>query len=489
MGLRTVVLKLHKPTKAKQKIIDKALADYNNAFCYLMDKAFSNIPDLERFRGKDGRFNSLALSKWVDKDIGRELNGFGVQPFKDSLRLEFGTAAEGCLRLGNGMKRKDIGKPRPIYFCRYDTKRNYCLLYNAEKDRYYAKLYLLNGSNARGLPEHSGYHERLVHIHKDCSVLERTGRREAFIVVPLDFGLWQEKILKEAAKAPESFRTARLFEKDGEYYLAVSIETGDKENIKPETFMSVSRGIKNRLCFTVLNEDGEILSQGLADNAISSGSIKGISINELHAAANFIVDIAADYKAQVIVQNLPERGDKLSWTENGQDWLQPEYKRGDYNRLIRLLDYKLSWKCLPKPVRVSPVGMFYTCADCGMNSKGNRLNKDFFICTRCGSAMEIDKLGSLNLARKLIAYRASKIRVKVSKTEDGVVFTNRILGLELFSGYRENQLNRLKNEIERIIQSAEGESKASSERAQVRKMSVLRKMKSAVDFMELIEYI
>jgi putative transposase len=512
MGLRTVVLKLHKPGKAKKEIIDKALLDYNKALGFLFAKGASELSAMtEKYRGKEGRNNAMALSKWIDSDISRELNRFDVQPFKDSLKLEFGIAVENCLRSGNNLLGQAL-PCRPLYFCRYDTKRSYCLLYDKAKDKYYAKLYLLNGTHTRSISGVSGYGGRLVHIHKDSNILGRTGRREAFILVPLEFGKWQEKILKEAADTPENFRTARLFERQGEYYLAVSIETGEVEDIKTSTFMGVSRGIKSRLNYTVVDEKGEILAQGPvssagwsrkpgADNsALSSRNAAGmppglapgfigISVNELHEASRFIADQAYLHKAQVIVQNLPGRSDRLGWMENEQKGIQPVYRQRDYNQLIRLLDYKLPWKCLPKPVKVSSVGIFYTCVECGFHSKSNRLGRDLFICTRCGTAMDIDRLGSLNLARRLIDYGSSKIKITVTRTEEGVIFTNRILGLDIFSSYQENQMVKLKAEIEEIMKRTEEGGIPSNERAQAARLSVVRKLRSAKRLMDLIEYI
>jgi putative transposase len=520
MGMRTVVLKLHKPGKAKKDIIDKALLDYNKALDFLFEKGTSELPAMtEKYGGKDSRYNAMALSKWIDSDISRELNQYDVQPFKDSLKLEFGIAAESCLRSGNHFPGQAI-QSRPIYFCRYDTKRSYCLLYDNTKDRYYAKLYLLNGAHTRAISGVSGYGGRLVHIHRDGSILERSGRREAFIIVPLEFGKWQEKILKEAADKPGNFKTARLFKKNGGYYLAVSIETGESENIRTSTFMGVSRGIKSSLNYMVVDEEGKILEQGPVfhtEQSRSQGAVfhseqsrsqgagnwavsvrnkpdpvsglAGISVNELHEAANFIVDKAYLYKARVIVQNLPGRSDRLGWAENGQERVQPEYRQQDYKRLIRLLDYKLPWKCLPKPVKVSSVGIFYSCPECGFHSKSNRLNWDFFICTRCGMAMEIDRLGSLNLARRLIDYNSSKIKITVIRAEEGVNFANRILGLDLFSYYQENQLMELKDEIEGIMKRTEEEGMASNERAQAARSSMVRKLRGAERFMDLIEYI
>lgn len=253
--------------------------------------------------------------------------------------------------------------------------------------------------------------------------------------------------------------------------------------------MGVSRGLKNKLNYTVVSLEGEILSSGPVGSTGQCRSSSGIRINELHASANFIADTAAFYKAQVIVQNLTRMGDGLSWIEEGQDQCSPEYKRKDYNRLTRLLDYKLPWKDLPPPIRTSAVDIFYSCWNCGLNTRKNRLSKDFFICTGCGTAMEIDRLGSLNLAGKLIRYNASKIKIEISRTEEGVIFTNKLLGLDCFSSYRENQLERLKTEIQKIIEDSTDPADISGKRAQAGRMSLIKKLKSAGNFMDLLEYI
>lgn len=493
MGLRTVVLKLHKPSKAKQKIIDGALVNYNEALRFLLHRAYPDLPELEKkFKGKGGQYNILAMSKWIDSDLSRELNRFDVQPFKDSLKVEFATSIANCLRLWKNGPRPiipDVGKLRPVYFCRYDTKRSYCLLYDTQKDRYYAKLYLLNSANSRIVQDNPSYREGLIHIHKDNRRLEKGTRKEAYIVVPLSFGKWQEKFIKEASEHPECFKTARLFKCSNEYYLAVSIEAGKSEDIKTSAFMGVSRGLKSKLNYTVADLNGEILLSGKVDIKEISQSSAKVSINELHAAANSIADTAAAYKAQVIVQNLNGKGDRLSWLENGENRQSADYRWKDYNRLIRLLDYKLPWRCLPQPVKVSSVDIFYTCWNCGLNSRRNRLNKDLFICTSCGAAMDIDSLGSINLARKLVNYNSSKIKVRVSKLEKGMVFSNRILGLDCFISYNENQHEGLKKEIQKIIEGSRDENTSSSEKEQATRRSLVKKLQNASDFMCLIEYI
>lgn len=505
MALRTIVLKLHKPSKVKQEIINEAIVNYNKALEFLINKASSNLLDLEqKYRKKDGQYNILSLSKWVDSDLSRELNRFNVQPFKDSLRLEFAYTMSNHLRtngtnskvllpslkvfenIGESSNRKDclnsdnIEKLHSIYFCRYDTKRSYCLLYDEEKGRYYVKLYLLNGSNARAQTVEYDKSERLMHIHKDRYMLERSRRKEVYIIVPLSFGKWQEKIIKEAAENPECFKTARLFRKNNEYYLAINMELNMSSDIKTSAFMGVCRGLQNELSYTVVNLKGEVLSSGMINTLDRNSNSSKIPLNKIYEAANIIADLAYINSAQVIVQNLNKNGD-------AQAQYLPKYKRWEYNRLTSLLDYKLEWKGLPKPIKVSSVGVFYTCSNCGLNSKSNRFNKDFFICTGCGAAMDIDVLGSLNLARKLIDYDASKVKIKVSKADDGIVFTNKILGLNCFSSYGENQSERLKNDIQKIINSEENE--ASNSKYDAIKLSLVRKLKNVENFMDFIEYI
>lgn len=514
MGLRTILLKLHKPSKGKLVILDEAMQNYNDAFQYLLDKAYLELDEIrEKFKGPAG-YNAIALSKWIGKDLGMELNRYNVEPFKDSLKLDFGMALAsyfrfgaskhgagfpGISRRGNPPQRPEAGnraencgrmeKLRPIYFCRYDLKRSYCLLYDREKDRYYAKLYLMNSGHARTVDTHKEKGQKLVYIHKKMGLLEKSRKKEAFIIVPLDFGSWQEKILKNALEKPESLRTAKLLRKNNGYYLAVSIDTGDCEVVETATFMGVSRGLKNKLNYTVVSLSGKTLSSGPVPCRHGRAEGRNIPLNELHGAANAIAEIASRNKSQVIVQNLLEKGDRINWTERDKKEYQPVYRCHDYNQLTKLLDYKLPGKGLPPPVKVSSVDIFYTCYGCGLNSRRNRLTKDIFICTDCGLTLNVDSLGSLNLAKKLINYNSSTIKVKVFNTPEGVLFTNSILGLNCLADYSDNQLEKLKDDIESIVSEVEDSVKTSRGKELAKKISIVKKFRSGKNFMDLIEYI
>lgn len=229
MGLRTIVLKLHKPGKGKQMLLDEAVTNYNEAFRFLLRKAYADLDEIqERFSGNSSRFTTITLSKWINKETLQELNKYDVQPFKDSLKLDFGMTLANYLRLSEvepevgfpgmrGIARRANGTAnstssgntgsstvsktasssgsstvssgfRPLYFCRYDVKRCYSLLYDREKNRYYAKLYLANSRNARTVPDCIERSGRLVYIHKEGRTLENGRKKEPFIIVPLSFG-------------------------------------------------------------------------------------------------------------------------------------------------------------------------------------------------------------------------------------------------------------------------------------------------------------
>ncbi|MCX7772320.1 MAG: transposase [Clostridia bacterium] len=276
-------------------------------------------------------------------------------------------------------------------------------------------------------------------------------------------------MLKEAANAPESFKTARLFKRGQDYYLALTLAWGAETPIPVKTFMGISRGIKNRLYYTVVDQNGLVMAHGAGDSIRSDESAKkqrlsepggeSLSQQELHIITNSLVKLALKYESQVILQNLAHKGDRLSLVP-GHGVLSTGLRRREYNQLVRLLAYKLPWKGLPDPVKVSSVDIFITCPQCGLATKSNRLRSDFFICTRCGTAMETDKLGGVNLARKLIRYHQSKVKIKAERVEGGVRFTHRLMGLDIVAGNYENPLDKLKREIERILAAAAFESVA-----------------------------
>lgn len=457
MGLRTIHLKLHNPSTLKRKIIDTAFINYNNAFNYLLKNAFENIDEIkDGYKSTKGTYGALAISKWVDKELSAQINQFDVQPFKDSLKLDFGMTLASFLvqKESNqampfpSFKTEEVksqNKLRPIYFCRYDTKRSFCLLYDAQNNKFFAKLFLMNIKNAKERKIKKTSRE-LNYISKNQQEVKSL-KRETFLIIPLSFGKWQENILKQAIERPEILRTAHLIMKENDYYLSLSVDLPDDAKISATTYLGVSRGIENAINYTLVDMDGIILESGTVecDSIANPNAIK----TNTCILANKVVDIAVKNKSMVVLQNLVGKGDKLSWSEDNVVY-KPIFGCRRYNDLVRVVEYKIPQKGLPVPAKVSSVDIFHRCNLCGSNTRKNRFSKTMFICITCGLCHNIDILGSINLATKLIKYKNTTLKLKAQKTNTGMYLRNELIGLDIFVSKNENPFDRLKEEIKGI---------------------------------------
>lgn len=497
MGLKTIVLKIYKPGREKKEILDGAIYNYSEAFRFLLGRACREIGVIGgNYRSGNGPYRAGAIMKWVDRDLCEELDRFKVQPFKDSLKFELGMVLAGYLNLREtgaeaGLPKAGGSAERPVYFCRYDTRRSYCLLYDREKNRYWAKLYLLNKDAARTMDIRKYAGNRLEYVCEGSGAFKCSRHKANYIIVPLSFGKYQERFLREALDDPKKLRTARLIKRGKDYYLAVSIDMGKPEALAAETYMGVCRGFDNSLIYTIVDQSGNIVGSGPVPGA--GGPVeKAATLNELHIAANNITEIAQKNKSQVIIQNLVKMGDEISWTDSGGNECRPVYDRWTYIRLSELLDYKLADKGLPSPVRVNSFDIFYRCFDCGLYSKKNRFGIDMFICTKCGATMGVEELGSLNLARKLIRYGRSRIKVKAATVPGGIRFTSKLIGLDCFIPHGKKQPEALRQEIERLIEDMRQNSKTgeiTNGKEYGRRSSLLKKFGRSADCMDLIEFI
>jgi len=462
LGLRTIHLKLHNPSTLKRKIINTAFINYNNAFNYLLKKAYENIDEIEsEYKSPKGTYSTLHLSKWIDKGLSAQLNQFDIQPFKDALKLDFGmTLASYFVQKKTNLDMsfpsckvegvKGSNKLRPIYFCRYDTKRSFCFLYDEQNDKFFAKLFLMNIKDAK-ISTKQNVNRILSYISKNEEDVKRI-KKETFIIVPLSFGKWQENMLKQAIVKPEILRTAHLIMKENDYYLSLSIDLPEDKKVETTTFLGVSRGIENAINYTVVDLNGKMIESATVEceSTFSDANKK----TNICIAANKIVDIAVKNKSMVVLQNLVGKGDKLSWSEEDST-CKPIFGCKLYNDLARVVEYKLPQKGLPAPAKVSSVDIFQRCSLCGSNSKKNRFSKTMFICTTCGLSYNLDRLGSLNLATKLIKYKNTPLKLKAKKTFDGMYLQNEFIGLDLFVPKNENPFDRLKEEIKGISEQVE----------------------------------
>ena len=410
MAHMTVTLKLFRPSRAKQALLQDASRRYAEAFRWLLVQAESRLEEFHAFslRG-DASCSSRFLRTWVDKEMSREMNRFGIEPFKDSLKNDFAAwMASYLVRWEQDDSTKfTLPDRRALLFCRYDTKRDWCLAYNPETDRFFAKLYLVNrdGSMKNG----STGTTRLIHVHRDRTPLCDSMRMLRYVLVPLAFGKRQEAVLKNAIQHPERFRCARLLQRNGEWYLACSLEMEEIPQVPMENRIGFARAMHMAFSYTVSSTDGRVLTNGLEPLPPHALRPDGEwTVNGLHHVANRMTALSREHAAQAVIAPLIRKGDHLHWADAQQVLHGPKIDGKAWNRILNLLRYKLPMHGLPPPVAVSPNNMFRSCPVCGRTSIRNRMGRDHFLCVDCGHTQRLDTLGSRNLALRLYEYEQNR---------------------------------------------------------------------------------
>lgn len=466
-SMHTIVLQLYKPSTRKKSIIDEAMLNYSRAFQYLLDKAYEDLKLItENYRDYNGGYSAKGLAKWISGSLNKELNRFCIEPLKDSIKIDFASVLAGYLNL----KSRDANTKYPytyvcdekvqeeyeklidmctednefyeelehninkllnksnnlraIYFCRYSKNRNYSLLYNPDSNRYYVKLYLMNSKNENRKPLNPS-DKTLIYVDKDREVFKERESKKSFLLLPLSFGRWQEAYLKKALETPEVLKTARLVKRNEKYYISINILCDIEAMVETNNYMGVGRGIDNVLNYSVVDKDGDVLNElhpSIDDNVIRNDT--------LHRLADDIVSTAKVMSCKIIMEKFLSGGDGI--TASREKSLKPLMSLGEYSSLYKIVKYKALKQGLPPPVKVSSFGLFNTCPRCSTNSKANRFSNKLMICTNCGMTMEVERLGSLNLAKKLIRYKSDIIKIKALDTKEGVRFINKDLELEFF---------------------------------------------------------
>jgi putative transposase len=403
-------------------------------------------PEMLESMLKSGKSLRKEAASIIDNELLKRLNDFNVQPFKDSLKIEFVNLIESFLRRriknegarfpriiisSEGLIEKienhkvgrrsldrlcdKLGPGKTIYFCRYSDHRDYSLLYDPYKKRFFAKLYLLNQHDILKRTPYKNPGSLLKIVGKN-ELLAVSGRPERFIILPLSFGKEQESLLTEALNKPGMLKTARLIKKNNEYYLAINVAIEAKESHGIESYAGFSMPNGGRIFYSVCGLNGELLYQGEIPCGYGTDPLPERK-DCLHIIANRIVEVCYKYKAQAVFETFPL-----------------------YNSLVGILDYKLPIKGLQRPVRVSPFGLWQACPKCGNNSKKNRVTGGVFLCAACGFGTKQVFLPSYNLAKRLIKYHNDKVCfICVKDRQEGrTAIINPLLDIEYHIGSNRN---------------------------------------------------
>jgi putative transposase len=417
---RTVKLRLFNPSRRKREVMDLAMGRYQAALDQLLRGAQAGAEAAaEQGRGALWRF----INGYLDQQRLLELNRWSAQPFKDAIKRQFAALLMSWYALrGRGQGAYPEARPAGpgsgyLHFCRCSGARDYCLLLDRDKGRYYAKMHLLTRGDAP-LPAPEGARPGRMEMLGGRTRLSAGPAR--YLLSPLSFGARQLALLQAVAQGEAELKTADLVARDGVYALHVCVAQRAPLPREALCYLGVARGTGSPLFLTVCDRQGRMRhAQALAPP-------EGPRAQGLHAVANRIVALATRRQAQVVLEKLNFRGDGLYLPGRS-----PRMSPADYMELARILGYKLPLAGLADPVLLSPARLFNTCPVCGAVSRGNRLLGSIFLCVKCGFALDADAAGSLNLSRRLIRYQREPIAFERQPCAGGYRYANRAFGIQV----------------------------------------------------------
>jgi len=461
MNTKTITVQLFSPSQTKKGLLLLAMNRYAKALQYLLEQCRPGVEDILA----SGKVPSqYALTKLIDKEYLSALNYFEMQPFKDSLKLDFAMLISSFLSLSAFRRTSyplvftddnEIGEifssaspnisrakaalskyhaPRTLLFARYDTGRDFCLLRDELSGKYYLKIYLFPASSEYRRTYTESRRLALKYVAENPTYLETRKQRERYLIFPLACGKKQAVFLDDTAKDPSKFRTARVFCRDDKFYLALSISEDTPPACKGETFLGVARGYDCPLHMSV---------SGLEDTPTSSYRVTEPRIAcddaaRLHIWANQIIKKASENKSQILYEGLSRRTNLLrtptpagkhkavSFVSNGKIASLSVF---GYKLLCALLPYKAAEAGLPKPIPVSSIRLYQTCPACGHCSGSNRFLPGLMICTRCGYSADLNIVGSLNLIRRFETYQKQQVVFTCRYGDRGIIIENTILDI------------------------------------------------------------
>lgn len=501
MIFKTLTLEIYKPSRRKRNIIDTSMRNYSKALEWLFEYYKE---DIKKAAASEHGANRSELLSILGKDALKEINKFDIQPFKDSIKMEFasiasaymaqlkkGNAGYPCVTLSDEQYKSGMesiidgytagsiskkcfekssasliahaGRLHMLYFGRYSKNRDYCLLYDSVSDRFFAKLYMLNYANR--IKGSSGLNGKILkYIAPGLPVAEPENDDRRYLVLPLAFGRYQKEQLMRSLASPGILHTARIVRRGGRYFLLLNIECEQGQRIKPVTTIGIARSIDG-LQYTIHGKTSKKIN------------ISDSSKSQFYAISAEIVKIAVKNRCQVVLESNGGKNDALAVFGE-----TPALSKSQYARLSKILSYKLPEAGLPAPVEVSANGLYNTCPLCGCNTNKNRIAKDIFACIECGYACPTELIGSAGLAARLDKYKKDKIPIYYRTIDNKVMFFNKTLDFECCIDVKQNSFTQLYYELNLLSHSnLSGGTK--------RKYSMLKKLREASDVGEVIRLV
>ena len=457
---KTYTFKLHNLSRSKKAKLDKSMKQSRYTFFFLLKRVEDHanaLIDCDKKTRKEGLSSirkkcaaavkplpfscSIKASNVEDVvaqissylellDIGQNAalpKSFDTKyDYEDALsNLISSTTIEQESQARSDMSKLSKSKLRPLSFYKSRISDGF-LLFEDQKGRLFAFLNLWSKNDVRA--------------HKISIDMINTRSGENFrtttstgMLLPLECSNWH----KEALQKGQS-KSSKLFESEGQYYLAVSFQF-ETERREPTCYLGVDRGIIELASYCVRAESGKVIEKGnldgtmlrehqrrleekqVNDQKLGRRFISGwshYSDNLVHEVANKIVEIADRNNSQVVIEDLRTLKNGSHHKKNKfalKSGFRKMLTRQQYGKLESMLNYKLSFIGLPKPLQVRAAGTSITCPCCGHYGKENRIKRDIFLCVKCSYSDHADIIGAINIAGKRIWLSKVGERLKNNK--------------------------------------------------------------------------
>lgn len=506
MSYKTITFKLHNLSACKKKAIDSAILNYTMALKYLLSAAAEDIEQIKELGYiKPGVYNHTKIETYVKGDISQKLNMYSIEPMKDSIKFEFGSIMASYLKLKeiypetpfpkiysekeadeeynslldelctsiNAQKIKECRKElikllqklernNSVFFCRCSPKRNFCILYDEIKKRYFAKLYLVNSKNAiLEQPERKNA-LKLMYVHTEGGYLQPSDKKRQYIIVPLSFGKYQLKYLEKALENPSIIKTARLFKNNEDYYLSINIKSETK-NIRPDKITGFYPSNNFSLAYAVIDKN--------TDELLYSGKIHCSTISKLNTAAILnnkdifkqALNITAKEICNFSIQNTCQPCLPLypysalsKKTVSEKEIVKYIFNAAiltQYGKFSKILDSKLISSGVPPHVRVSLDICKVFCPMCGMQNTSPMIVQKTWICSGCGFAKESEIIFAANVAAKVSKNSKKPIKLNVKKTHNSIIIKNKLLNISIEESDEKTAFDKVWHELKKFSEN------------------------------------
>lgn len=449
--ISTIVLRLHRPSRRKQTLLRQCVDRYAEGIQLVLDRL---RPEVDRLAAQGQRPSLTTLSRLMTPEDLRRLKSLGLEPLADGLRMDLamlllnylshtrnnqpasqplirrspddwqalashmiaestaGRLPRRQLRILLERSLATVGRCKSVYFGRHAAARDFCLLYQPDTGRFFAKIHLMNRQAARDWntaatacvaaagtdARQATGHAPLYHLTDGHPPLARAGPGDRFIVVPLDMGLKQYHQLTQAWQNPQMVRTARLCRKGDQFDLHVQVRQRLPEPRQTLHVLGLVRSDTATAAYALCRPDGSVIRLDVFDG-------------EPQTVADAVCRLARQTAAQVVMVDLACRHDGLYRSDPHDISGEPfaaACGRAGWLTLARRLARQLPLSGLPQPALLSPHRLYQTCPACQNRRKANRLRDNLLVCTACGHSESVAQAGSRNMVQKYIHYQLQR---------------------------------------------------------------------------------